>query len=1098
MKTENSTPHSLKSNRWATVFAFSAGILAASPVWAVYDIPDSPLLTKARVPANLLIQLDDSGSMQWDFMPGASNSGQVPATVPVAIQLQTYTRNTLYYNPNITYQPWLTSVAGVRLPATPYTAAYDDDVLAGGAIVNLNTSTALPAISFPTNTTNRIFHAPKDPVNITNYADATQYYRYVLLADGTAKRQVLNVLNVWVDDQVMTGFTWLDRNGQSFTRTIAEEQQNFANWYSYHRTRTKVAKAGISEAFNDLGDSIRVGYDTIWNRNPFRIPVNTDDGLFRGTNRSTFYDRLHTAIASNGTPLRSALRRSGTYFSETGNDGPYGPLISGEQLSCRQNFTILTTDGYWNSDGGFAEANQDNTPGVVVLDKDDVASNTYTPARPYMDNQANVLADVAMRYWKNDLRTDLKNNVPFTTANPAFWQHMVTFGISIGLKGSLDPDTDLARLTSGAINWPNAVADSATAIDDLFHAAVNGRGNFVVANDPQELTQRLQGALEAIIGRIGSASNVSANSVSVGNNTRIFQASYLTGQWTGQINALPITNGVLSTTEVWRATDGIPPFATRKTKIFTYEAGGTSFPAAGQLAFLTQPIADFIMGDQSGEKVNGGVFRDRVNLLGDIISSSPSYSQDSDTIFIGANDGMMHAIKASDGTELFAYVPGIVNLANLKTLVDDPYDHRYLVDGPITVTSKSQTPNKNYLVGSLGRGGKGIYVLDVTTPATFGTSNVMWEAGGSDADMGLVTSRPIITKANTGEQVVIVSNGLNSGNDSPALFVYRLSDGVRLAKITPVDVDGGGPVQVNGNNGLSAATGVDANVDGRIDYVYAGDMLGNLWKFDLSSSLTTDWEVANSGYPMFSAKDPANSNIPQPISGGVAIAYDSSNKPWIYFGTGRFLTAGDTSSTSVQTWYGLRDDNAVIANRSALKQRKVAAAGTFASKKVRAFEFSVDGDMAGKSGWYIDLINPPYGASEKEGERVVGTPLVRGNTVIVSSIIPTDNPCGNTGNGYINAVDVFTGSSGFEGSAGYLDVNGNGSFNDDTLTDANGKKVAIGSVDLGVFMPTDALVLAGTTNELIVVGGSLGGTGTTPFRGSRQTGRISWHEMINN
>ena len=113
MKTKFSKTNPIKSNRWATLAAFSAGILAASPVWASYAIPDSPLMTGARVPANLLIQLDDSGSMQWDFMPGANSSAEVPVTTPIAIQLQTYTRNTLYYNPSITYQPWLTSVAGV-------------------------------------------------------------------------------------------------------------------------------------------------------------------------------------------------------------------------------------------------------------------------------------------------------------------------------------------------------------------------------------------------------------------------------------------------------------------------------------------------------------------------------------------------------------------------------------------------------------------------------------------------------------------------------------------------------------------------------------------------------------------------------------------------------------------------------------------------------------------------------------------------------------------------------------------------------------------------------------------------------------------------
>jgi type IV pilus assembly protein PilY1 len=1058
-------------------------------------------MTGSRVPANLLIQLDDSGSMQWDFMPGASNSGQVPATAPVAIQLQTYTRNTLYYNPNITYQPWLTSVAGVRMPIKPYTDVYSDNVQATGS---LNLSAA-----------NRIFHVPKN--GITDFADARQYYRYTFLTDGTAIRQEMDAFpaTTWGSTTAVTSFDWVGSDTVPFTRTLAEEKQNFANWYSYHRTRTKVAKAGVSESFNDLTEDIRVGFDTIWNRDQFGnavpgdrpaypVPVATDDGLFRGVNRSTFYDRLQGAFASNGTPLRSALRRAGNYFSETGNDGPYGPLIGGEQLACRQNITILTTDGYWNSDGGFAEANQDGTAGATITNPQG-GSYTYTPAPPYQDTQANVLADVAMNYWKNDLRPTLDNIVPTSSADPAFWQHMVTFGISIGLQGTLNPETSLPGLISGATTWPNAVADNATAIDDLFHAAVNGHGDFVVANDPQELTESLKAALAAIIGRIGSSSNVAANSVSVGGDTRIFQASYITGQWTGEILSLPIVNSQVSATPSWKATDNIPLWTARN--LITFEGTGTTFPTAAQEAFLTTPIANYVKGDRSNEKSVGGTrtLRDRVNLLGDIISSSPAYSDESKTVFVGANDGMLHAFDALTGVELFGYVPGIVNLANLKSLADDPYSHRYLVDGPISVTTTKQTPGKNILVGSLGRGGRGVFALDVTTPATFVGSNALWEVSGSDIStdpryyMGLVTSRPIITKANNGDNVVIVSNGLNSAGDSPALYVYKLETGTQLARIVPVDADAGGPIDVIGNNGLSAATGIDANIDGKIDYVYAGDMKGNLWKFDLSSVLTTGWKVDNSGYPLFSAKNAGGTA--QPITGGVAIAYDESLKPWIYFGTGRYLTAGDPASTSVQTWYGIQDANAVVTGRSQLKERLIVAAGQVNGKNVRAFEpkdYASTDDMNGKKGWYIDLVNPPYGASEKDGERIVGTPLVRGNTVVVSSIIPSEDPCASGGGGYINVIDAFTGSSGIEGSEGYLDINGNGVFSDDKLTDANGKQISIGSVDLGVFMPTDALILAGATNELIVVGGSQGGTATAPFRGSRIIGRISWHEMINN
>ena len=154
--------------------------------------------------------------------------------------------------------------------------------------------------------------------------------------------------------------------------------------------------------------------------------------------------------------------------------------------------------------------------------------------------------------------------------------------------------------------------------------------------------------------------------------------------------------------------------------------------------------------------------------------------------------------------------------------------------------------------------------------------------------------------------------------------------------------------------------------------------------------------------------------------------------------------------------------------------------------------------MYGKKGWYIDLVNPPFTAAQKVGERIVGTPVVRGTTVLVSSIIPSEDPCTVEGSGYVNAVDALTGSSGVYGSESYFDVNGGGFDNDKLVSTIDGREISIGSIDLGIKMPTDALVLAGDTNELVVVGGSIGGTGSAPFRGTRAVGRISWHEMINN
>jgi type IV pilus assembly protein PilY1 len=899
-------------------------------------------------------------------------------------------------------------------------------------------------------------------------------------------------------------------------RSEDAEKVNFATWYSYYRTRTKAAKAGAASAFNGLGTDVRVGFRTIWGRNgssttqntptqDVPIPVNYNQGLFdnpsgvsgSNNNRARWYNRLFAATASNGTPLRSALDNAGKYFSKTESTGPYGPESSTDQLQCRQNFTILTTDGYWNSDSDFSSGgNQDGSDGTAIS-KPDGTSYTYTAVRPYTDGLSNTLADVAMRYWKSDLRTDMSNIVPTTSSDPAFWQHMVTFGISIGLKGTLDPDTDLAAITAGTKSWSTPKGDTITTIDDLWHASVNGRGRFIAASDPTEFTDGLKAALDAVTQRTGSFSNVSANSTSLDAGTRVFQATYVSGVWTGEVAAYPVSSddGV-SATPSWRASEHVP--ATGR-KVFTSDGtNGLAFPASATEAQLTAlarvgttnyPVtgannAAYLAGTRTLEIQNGGTLRNRNHLLGDIVSSSPAYVSDTNTLYVGANDGMLHAIDVASGAELFGYIPNGISWASLNTLSRPDYSHRFFVDGPVVVSTRAQTPNKNVLVGALGKGGKGVFALDVTAPASFAAANFKWEAGSSDADMGLVQSKPFIAKLNNGVTALVVSNGLNSTNGHAVLFVYDLDTGELIKKI---DTDvGSAATDAADSNGLSEPVGWDADGSGTTDYVYAGDMLGNVWKFDLSATTPSTWGVSGSA-PIFSATYPSgNTTVRQPITGGITVAmHPTTYKTWIFFGTGRLMTSGDLTSRAVQSIYGFVEDGTAKArsgDSANLTARTIVVAD--ATTGQRAFEGHTALPASSK-GWYVDLLTPPD--STVEGERVVTDPQILSDVLVFSSVIPTASACQADGRGYLNALDAFTGTS---SSTPFFDVNGNGNFSDDTLT-SGGKKIPVGSISPGVGMPTQANLLKG----LAVVGGSSGGTADVKIRETRNVGRVSWREV---
>lgn len=876
-------------------------------------------------------------------------------------------------------------------------------------------------------------------------------------------------------------------------RSEPAERQNFATWYSFHRTRNKVAKAGASFAFSQQPEKLRIGFSTIHNIPNTAIPVTNEDGWFRNANKSSWFTALHATVSdpSGYTPLRLALQKAGQYFSLADATGPYGPEAVPNQLSCRQNFAILTTDGFWNTQDEtttVTAGNTDGTNGSAIIGPS--ATYTYTAARPYSDSYTKTLADVAMQYWKQDLRTEASmiNNVPTTAKDVAFWQHMTTYGISIGLKGSLDPVLDLPSLTAGTPNlngttgWPDPISNNGVQrIDDLFHASVNGRGEFVSAQSAQAFADGLSRTLGSINAAQSSGSNIASNSIRVVAGTAAYESNYFSGKWKGELNAYAVTSAGLSASTLWNASSVIPLAASRK--IFTRNGtlgvggtnGGSTFPSATQSGVLSTGVADYLRGVRTGE---GTTYRARENLLGDIINSSPVYVGDTQTVYVSANDGMLHAFNSSNGVEQFAYVPNLLSMTDLATLSDINYSHRFFVDGQIVVSNRVETPNENYLVGALGRGGKGLFGLDVTNPATFGIGNVKWETT-ADNDLGNVIGRPVIVKIDGNVNAVMVGNGLNSTNGKAALFFYNLRTGALITKIV---------VGTSTNNALSSPTGYDDDDDGDIDYAYAGDLQGNVWKFNLTAANPTSY----TGSKLFTAMDSAG-NV-QAITGGIAIGLDPNFDLWLSFGTGRYLTATDIQPPvapalwPTHTWYGIKDE--VVANRSQLKQRKITYSGLVGQTDVRAFETAVSGDMGGFKGWYMDLLLPPHPPGTAEGERMTGTPFYfSSNVLIASSFITVGDGCDPEGKGYLNAINPFTGGT---LTSLFFDANGDGSINNLDLAPVG---IIPSSFNPNVGIATDAIALSGGSTSVFLVNGTAGpGSGTGP--GGLLTGRVSWREIL--
>ena len=414
----------------------------------------------------------------------------------------------------------------------------------------------------------------------------------------------------------------------------------------------------------------------------------------------------------------------------------------------------------------------------------------------------------------------------------------------------------------------------------------------------------------------------------------------------------------------------------------------------------------------------------------------------------------------------------------------------------------TETGNKHLLFAALGRGGKGLFGLNVTTPTSFSSSDFLWEytpAGDSsaitdgvldtatnaatDADLGFMLGRPIYAKLNNDKAAVIVGNGYNSTSGKAVLYIFILNAAGQVTEVKKLDT------LAASDNGLATPGVIDTNADGKVDYIYAGDLHGNVWKFDVSSTNEASWAVALSGSPLFIAKDASNNR--QPITAPITmvkneIAGDTHlGKRFIFFGSGAYFRSGDAADSAAQSWYGIIDEDAAITSRSDLKARGVAISSTFAGKPVRTFAAAVTGDMVGKKGWYIDFTSP---AGERMVTESVYFKLVK-PALIASSIIPAvGDPCTPGGTGYINVISPFSGGA---MTSGILDVNDNKNYTDDLISDQ-----FIGSIDVGVGMPSRPTLIG---NQLVV-----GGTKPTKpiasirvnLGGSKLKGRISWREIV--
>jgi type IV pilus assembly protein PilY1 len=456
-------------------------------------------------------------------------------------------------------------------------------------------------------------------------------------------------------------------------------------------------------------------------------------------------------------------------------------------------------------------------------------------------------------------------------------------------------------------------------------------------------------------------------------------------------------------------------------------------------------LVNYVRGDRSLEKGTAvtGTLRARNKLLADIVNSNIVYATSSDfgysslegtegtsynawvnakdsaayhTIYVGANDGMLHAFNAETGRERFAFVPSSV-FGKLHRYATPGLPHEYYVDGRLVISDAYRSGAWTTVVlGSTGAGGRSVFALDVGSP-TGTASNILWEF--KTPELGYPIGVPLIARTSgaSGRWVAVFANGYYGTGKKAVLFVLDLFTG---AELTRIELEG-----TSAANGLGSV-GAEF-VRGQVVSIAAGDLLGNLWKIDASAASPTSWQIANGGKAIIKVTDPSNSNKPQPITAPPTFASIPSGGTQIFFGTGKLVDDADRTNTDVQSVYDvwLKTDPGRTLTRSDLIHQTIVEESTATARALEARYVSSNAGTGHERGWVLDLVSP--NASGPTGERVIA-PLnyLYGYINFNTWYPPTADPCvpGNVG-----WTMTLSGSSGSVTDEAQFDINGDRSYN---------------------------------------------------------------------
>ncbi len=838
------------------------------------------------------------------------------------------------------------------------------------------------------------------------------------------------------------------------------------------------------------------------------------------------YNNFKNAIFANAgqSPIAGILSKAAS---------SYGPAPTGPCPPAR--YVILMTDG---------------------LPTKDLAGNNWPPlgsaAAVGYGVTATFNGDGSLNTTNDQALTDTINEL---AALKAAGVKTFVVGMGPGVNPTLNPQA-AAALTAMAVAGGTGTASPT---------------GYFPGSSPAAVVADLNAILNIISVANVSSVSAAANSSSLNAGTVVYQASYsgYSGayhDWTGDVQDFPVnaSTGVVSTTATWSAQCQLDILATGSASCPSTPGTGVGWDTTRLIAawnpttntgvpfrladlsstqqtdLNTDPdtgLADglgsnrlnYLRGDTTNEIHNGGAFRDRSHLLGDIVDSAPLYIGASNgpymgdpsyqtfaastasrepMLYVGANDGMLHAFNALTGQEEFAFIPNGV-FSNLNTLTSSTYNlaHRFFVDGsPSAGDVKFASDGKwhTVLAGGLNDGGNSIYALDVTNPSAITNetnlaSDVLWEF--THPRVGLTYSRPVFaltndtgsTNANPYGFLVFFGSGYNNVNSNPILYAVNPETGKLVSRdVSQVGTPISGinlcaavspnPCSSSLPNGLSSVVVVNSggNLSQPVDTLYAGDLQGNLWKVDISNSNPGSWVVSL----LFQARDASNNPQPITVTPAVSLAptFPGISGTVVYFGTGQYLGVPDQTTTQTQSFYAVLDNGSGTTVTRSQLQPQVLTTTTLGATTVRTITNN-SVNWSTQRGWYMDL--------PQSGERAITDPRLYNGEVVFTTFVPAPGAtCTAGGASFLMAVNYTNGGSFPQPQ---LDINGDGKL------DGNDQVGGLNPVGIGlgqVFASAPA-ILSASLGSIQVMKLTTLSTGTIMNVGERggQPGQWSWWQI---